>query len=294
MNTIADASLQDLDAAIAAVSRKEYLPHGLVTLVAEVQALHINALAEAQVVLPPEGDFAQPDLRAQGAPLLGRANFPLDLDQAKKLFSELLTLMDKMAQPLPESSAVLTTALSTNVFSLDQAFDAYLANNLEYFEDLADYTPKAPSLFRFLIQASASPSIVAAAQALSQHISDKVWNWGHCPLCASLPFMADLKDKEGRRHLSCSFCHTQYRVKRISCPYCGEEDFEKLSFYTAKEEPGFRVDVCRSCRNYIKTTDFRQMDRKSSPLIDDLDSVVMDILAADKGYSRPTLSGWGF
>lgn len=287
-------ALRELDNTIQGITRKEYLPADLVTLVQRVQALHIRSCAEAQVVLPPETDFAPPDLRAQGAPLLERSRFPLDRGQAEKLFHTLLGLLAEMPSPLPDAARFLESALVSGELSLQEALDAYLNDDQDFFSAWSERTADAPSVLRFLVQAASSPGIEAAAKVLAANVPDKVWKWGHCPVCGSLPFMADLKDKEGFRFLSCSFCRTRYRVKRIACPYCGEEDFDKLSFFTAKEEPGFRVDVCRSCKLYIKTTDFRQLDRKSSPLLDDLDSLVMDIMAADKGFVRPTPSGWGF
>jgi FdhE protein len=61
-----------------------------------------------------------------------------------------------------------------------------------------------------------------------------------------------------------------------------------------EEEPGYRVDVCASCKSYIKTIDFREMDRTALPQFDDLDSLALDFVAREQGYIRPTLSAWGF
>ena len=36
------------------------------------------------------------------------------------------------------------------------------------------------------------------------------------------------------------------------------------------------------------------MDRKSLPLIDDLESLGLDVAAREKKLKRPTLSAWGF
>ena len=294
MDMDSSKALRELEQGIRGISKKDYLPSGLVTLIQKVQALHIEARANARVILPPDSDLAAPEMRAQGAPMLDRAKFPVDREQAEILFVDLLAVVKAMGAPLADAAREVDQALARDEFTVDEALDAYLADDAELFKAWAERTPEAPSLLRFLAQSSASPSIEAVAQELAKLHTVKVWNWGHCPVCGQLPFMAELRGKEGARHLSCSFCRTHYRVKRIACPYCGEEEFDKLSFFTAKEEPGFRVDVCKSCNMYIKTTDFRELDRKSSPLLDDLDSLVMDMLAADKGFLRPTASGWGF
>lgn len=78
------------------------------------------------------------------------------------------------------------------------------------------------------------------------------------------------------------------------CVFCGERDQAKLPFFTVEEEPGFRVDTCATCKRYIKTIDFRNLDRVAVPLLDDLDSLALDMVATREGYGRATLSGWGF
>ncbi|WP_394699668.1 formate dehydrogenase accessory protein FdhE [uncultured Pseudodesulfovibrio sp.] len=116
----------------------------------------------------------------------------------------------------------------------------------------------------------------------------KVPEVGTCPICGSLPLISSLKEKEGFRHATCSFCRHEYRIKRIACPVCGEDDQKKLTFFTVDEEPGFRVDVCESCKTYIKTIDFRNLDRIAVPVLDDLDSLALDYVAAGQGYKRAT------
>ena len=109
-----------------------------------------------------------------------------------------------------------------------------------------------------------------------------------------MPLIGSLQEKEGKRVLTCSFCLSDYRTKRLGCTVCDETDFDKLAYYTVEDEPGFRVDVCQTCNSYLKVADFRELDRKFLPLLDDLASLALDILAVKKGFKRPTLSGWGF
>jgi len=40
--------------------------------------------------------------------------------------------------------------------------------------------------------------------------------------------------------------------------------------------------------------DFREMDKKVLPPLDDLESLPLDLKAKEEGYIRPTLSAWGF
>jgi FdhE protein len=54
------------------------------------------------------------------------------------------------------------------------------------------------------------------------------------------------------------------------------------------------VDVCAACRRYVKAADFRALDKVSVPVLDDLESLALDILAREAGFERPVLSAWGF
>jgi FdhE protein len=117
---------------------------------------------------------------------------------------------------------------------------------------------------------------------------------GHCPLCGSLPYIAFLDGQEGRRMGVCSYCGFEHRIRRIACPYCDESAPDKLKQFRVAEYPGVRVDVCETCRMYVKTLDARDQGRAVLPALDDMASVALDVLAQKQGYRRPALSAWGF
>lgn len=77
-------------------------------------------------------------------------------------------------------------------------------------------------------------------------------------------------------------------------PLLPGEGHGQAEYYEAPEEPGVRINACKTCMLYIKTTDFRNLDRRSLPLVDDLESLSLDVAAREKKYKRPTLSAWGF
>ena len=77
-------------------------------------------------------------------------------------------------------------------------------------------------------------------------------------------------------------------------PFCLEEDAKKLDYFTAENEPGYQVHVCRSCKSYIKITDFREFfGRESIPALDDLESLPLDIAAQNEDFHRVAPSEWG-
>ncbi|SKA78862.1 formate dehydrogenase accessory protein FdhE [Desulfobaculum bizertense] len=288
-----EAQLRRLQSRLAKLRKSQHIPSELIDLVEAVHTRQIRAQAEAKITLPET--VSSPERVQAGVPLVSREDFPFDSEQAGTLFSEFLTLLSKSVAPMQQAVTTIQKALDSGELRTEQAFSAHLKADEDFFALWAEKTPEAPRVINFLAQSSLAPSLAAAAEALSSHTDlTLAQNHGHCPICGSLPYITDLHDKEGFRYASCSFCNSEYRIPRLSCAFCGEQDTQKLSYFKAEEEKGYRVDVCDSCHHYIKCSDFRDLDKKALHLVDDLESLSLDILAAKEGYTRPTLSALGF
>jgi FdhE protein len=108
-----------------------------------------------------------------------------------------------------------------------------------------------------------------------------------CPFCGEKPVAAVLRPEGdgGKRFLLCSLCFTEWEYRRLLCPNCGEEDKDKLPVYTAEEFPHIRVESCDTCRVYLKSIDLTR-NGNAVPEVDELASVVLDIWAAEHGYTK--------
>jgi FdhE protein len=122
---------------------------------------------------------------------------------------------------------------------------------------------------------------------------------GTCVFCGSGAWIASRRIPPGPgtgegalRMLHCALCAFTWQVGRIRCPSCGEEDPEKLPFFTAPQHIGVRVEACESCKRYVKSVDL-SLDARRIPEIDELVSLSMDLWATEQGYSRmePGLAG---
>jgi len=283
-----------LEKKLADLSGKTVLPAAMLTLVAETARAQLRVRAAQSVEIAPEM-LEDVERTLRGAPFLPRDRFPPDNAQAAALFAEVSGIVRQSEPHLAEALGVIDAALAGGGLDLDTAFARHVAGDDAFFTAFGEKTPNAPRLLNFLVQAALAPRLAAVAEAAYAHFpKDRSWNFGQCPVCASPPLMARLADKAGARHLTCSFCQIEYRAKRLMCPYCGEEDHKMLEVFTAAEEPGYFVHVCLRCKNYIKTVDFREFDRPSLPILDDLESLTLDLAARGQGYGRPVLSAWGF
>ncbi|MUM76566.1 formate dehydrogenase accessory protein FdhE [Pseudodesulfovibrio sp. F-1] len=290
-----DKATRNLDRKLIQLRGKSYISSELIDLLDAVAHLQLEARTKAQVALPPDRELPSAEALLQGVPLMTRECFPHDPAQAADLLGRLVALLDATGGPLGQAARSVGKALADGEMTPEELFRRYLGDDATFFASWTERTPGAPKALAFLASAALGPSIEAASELLAAKLPPvKVAISGECPVCGSLPLISSLRQKEGFRHAVCSFCRHDYRIRRIACPVCGEEDQKKLTFFTVDEEPGFRVDVCESCKTYIKTIDFRELDRISLPVLDDLDSLALDYVAAGQGYRRATLSAWGF
>lgn len=290
-----DKKLELLTKRAAACKKRGFLPAEMIDLVENIYATQLRARS-ASLLPPLEGHMmADAVQHSQGAPLTSRANFPFDRAQTLHLFHQFLEVAKAVNPALGAAAAAIMSALDDASLDLDMAMQAHRDGDEAFFSTWGAATPTAPRLLPMLVQAAMTPSLERAAQELGARTKlNESWPHGHCPVCGSMPIMSDLREKEGFRYNICGFCHTEYHVPRLQCPFCLERDMHKLEHYDAKEEPGIRLNACKTCRMYIKQTDFRNMDRTSLPLVDDLESLGLDVAAREKKLKRPSLSAWGF
>jgi FdhE protein len=116
-----------------------------------------------------------------------------------------------------------------------------------------------------------------------------------CPACGGRPQMAVLRpegDAAGR-WLLCSFCLREWPFRRLICPWCGQEDKQQLPRFSSPDWPSLHLEACDGCRRYLKAIDMT-VDGFAVPLIDEAAWSVLDVWAADRGYSKimPNLMGF--
>lgn len=310
-----NAAMQQLDKKISDLKTKPFLPEELIALISTVARIQLEAQEQSKPVIPDASTLTPAEENLQGRPLLLRSDFPYDSDQAAKLFDKFLNVLKESTGTIAEASKLIEAEIKNGSLILTEAFAAYLQSDESFFSKWSDKTPEAPRTLNFLVQSAMTPSIRAAALQLKEHLPTQdpeerkgpankelrldislqpARAHGHCPTCGSMPFIHTLHHKQGFRYANCSFCHTEYRVRRLACGYCDEGNPDKLKFFSVDDTPGYKVDVCETCKNYMKTIDFRELDKVSVPALDDLESLPLDFVAVEEGYNRGTLSVWGF
>ncbi len=288
------------DGKFRALDQACWLPPELVELAKRVHS------AQGRAALSFAGDlpFGRPPVTVtdeqhrQGSPLLPRRDFPAGSPRAQALLRAIQGMLSRLGGPFKDASRRFGRLKAKGRISAEELFRAHLDEDAGWFERHQPAFTQVPGLPRFLAQSAMSPFAHALTQSISHsggHDPASIWTYGHCPHCGSHPFIGELRGPEGMRLHACSFCLLVYRAKRLQCPFCLEEDADRLAFFTADTEPGYQVHICRSCTGYIKLADFRGKDSAGFvPALDDLLSLPLDMLAAKEGFRRPAASAWGF
>ncbi len=134
------------------------------------------------------------------------------------------------------------------------------------------------------------------AENLQLQLPESTYTGSHlCPACGGLPQMAILRpegDAAGR-WLLCSFCLREWSFRRLICPWCHEEDKEKLPRFCPAEWPSVHVEGCDTCLRYLKAVDMT-IDGLAVPLVDEAAFSVLDVWANERGYKKivPNLLGF--
>ena len=115
-----------------------------------------------------------------------------------------------------------------------------------------------------------------------------------CLVCSGKPLVGVLREEGhgAKRSLVCSLCLTEWDFRRVICPACGEERFDKLPNYRASQLDHMRVEACDTCKKYICTVDLTK-DGLAIPEVDELAGIPLSLWAQEKGYTKlqPNLLG---
>jgi FdhE protein len=228
-------------------------------------------------------------LTKEGFSLIQKEDFPMDIQGSSKLFQTLCQIGKEANLHMAEQVRKIEEAIESKRLDLRKLFKQGVKE--EKVEQVVNEFGLDKKVFSFLIQSSTKPSIEAGMERLRGEVDPEAWLKGYCPICGSPPSLSLLKEETGKRYLLCSYCGYEWRIDRLLCPFCNNKDQKSLHYLFAEGEEGHRIDICEKCHQYIKTIDYRKLE-ESDPVMEDLATLHLDILASQKGYKRPVPNPW--
>jgi len=145
---------------------------------------------------------------------------------------------------------------------------------------------------RVVAQMAALPLLQTCGRALKDQVSASWWE-GYCPVCGAWPTLAEFRGLERKRWLRCGRCATGWEMPWLRCPFCGETEHTNLGYLAPEEgETTRKVEVCDSCKGYVKAEPTVKHLAPWEIVLDDLATVPLEVAALDRGYHRPERPGF--
>jgi FdhE protein len=194
-------------------------------------------------------------------------------------------LLGSFKEISPAKYESLRQSMEKGGFALDQFLKRLLQNELSQQALEGELGFEGSLLFFFLVQ-TVKPALEVQAEKWRTGVKEMSWAQGFCPFCGGYPGAGELRE-EGKRFLHCLLCGTEWEYPRLQCPYCQNQDQDRLTYFQVEGETANRVDICLSCRHYLKTIDSREMDGPLDFEVEDYLTLHLDHLAQEEGYTRP-------
>ena len=245
-----------------------------------LQAAEGAAWASVVPDLPARDSAAWPPY----APLLEGASFRVDGRRARKLVRELIHAADDAR----DDDAGWSTGLRGRRLDAVGLLHAAIVRDHDAVNRIATRAGIDAQALEVVAQLAAMPLLHACAGRWREHIPS-AWTHGYCPVCAAWPTLAELRGLERSRRLRCGRCATDWPLPVLQCAYCGETNHDQLGTLTPEgESQTRRVEVCSTCKGYLKAfTTLRPMTLRTIAMTD-LGSVDLDLIAQEREYARPS------
>lgn len=216
-----------------------------------------------------------------GQPLLTAMAVPVDARAAGHILDEICGIVGT-----PEA-VHLRAAAKERPIAFQAVAEAIVAGQ----EPRLEEEGVSPEFTAFVLLASLRPSFRRHAEHLRHLAEEAPWGQPTCPICGSVPALAELRGEPGRRYLRCALCEAAWRVPRLRCPFCGTTDHAQLRYLRIEDEAGVRLDLCEACRHYLKTRILPGGEAETDPFGWDLATLHLDTLARAQGFFGPWAGG---
>jgi FdhE protein len=172
-------------------------------------------------------------------------------------------------------------------------FRASLQQDRDYINRIAAAHGADPEALQAVAAIAPLPFLHACNRRWAGRLIAIGWTEGYCPVCGAWPAFAEVRGIERSRHFRCGRCGGEWQAQCLICPFCGMTDHNELvSLVPENSGSNGVIDACKRCLGYVKTFTTLQGSPPVKVLLDDLESVELDVAAVEQGYKRPEGNGY--
>ncbi|OEF97006.1 formate dehydrogenase accessory protein FdhE [Desulfuribacillus alkaliarsenatis] len=215
-------------------------------------------------------------------PITSVVNVPIDKDEFLALAEEITNHISTHQPQLSEVvQAIIKTLKTTD--RLDEFVTASKKLDLDFFVEFGEEHNINPSITQFLGEMAYRSYAIAFAKLVLQDIDLANYRNNLCPVCGEKVRIMSAHGDD-KREACCTRCDTVWELNPLQCPHCKNDDHEKLHYIKAGADEGRKVYACNVCKEYVKQIDAKDFMNKPSHFIVDLETIYLDMLAAQQGY----------
>ncbi len=217
--------------------------------------------------------------------LVGVPDIPEDLllESISSVLRVTLSHREDLAEDLGRIEAALFGGKGDRNLDPEVLVSSLLSGRKEELEKLAGELGVDPVLIEAIALWAVQPLLRAISKLAIGDIDLKGWYEGRCPVCGSHTRVGFLRGEGKKLHLHCTVCGAEWPFQRIKCPFCGNEDQDRLGFYTVGGDNRFRLYFCDECGRYWKVVDEEVVGRKIPRVLYDAWTSHLDLAASERG-----------
>jgi FdhE protein len=233
----------------------------------------------------------EPSETSPGAPLLHGTVMRIDARRVRQLVRELLREAAAHAEAHGAHGAGLKRPGPRRLDALGVIRGAIM-QDADAIERVAERAGADAGALSAVAPLATIPILRACATRFRDRIPED-WRHGYCPVCGAWPTLVEIRGLERNRRLRCGRCNTDWPIPVLRCPFCSEINHDKLhALLPEGAEQTRRVDVCDTCKGYMKGVSTLQAAPLRALAITDLATIELDLIAQERGYERPSHVGF--
>jgi FdhE protein len=222
----------------------------------------------------------------KGQPLLSGLDLVLDVESVRELMIKLAAAVETVREP-GEAARRIRLALEENKPDIGALLPHVAAGEDGPVTSASNDLRLEPGLFLTLARAALKPALRAWCRLLAPLAKGTAWHKGSCFVCGAVATLAELQENNQVKHMRCSSCGADWRLSRLQCVHCGNEDHKTLRcLYPENGLERARLEVCDKCRGYLKVISSFAPAPPEMLTVEDLATLHLDYLAQERGYAR--------
>lgn len=237
-----------------------------------------------------------------GVPVLSGLEISKWFSEIDKGFLRMLEAVKEAFPGLEKEAGAVGDYVAENPDEPGDWMNAVLEGRTALFRELGDKLDVEAETVRFVLEQCLKPFFEACAAHMAPQVEKVRWDKGYCPVCGAYPDSTYLKKgKEefdylvahgGQRWMHCSLCSYEWRLRRMVCPYCANEEAESLEYFQAEDMGHERFYACNKCKRYVTCIDVSELvDVPPGDLLP-FELLHLDLIAQQKGYKPMAWGVW--